>query len=442
MKPTIESIEIHPVELPFRETPRRHLRRELPQWRFVQIVEVQLTSGVCGFGETMPFYWSGRIRSADTDALEGRNPATLLGNSSLNFGLQMAIADALARHLEVPVSEVFATRRRDRVPIAWWCIDMSPADLASEGRRALESGYRALKMKGRPWFDLHDQLDALEAAVGDELAVGIDFNFTLLDANRALGVLTSLSEYEFVVNFEEPIPRNDAAGNRRLTEEVTPDVLLHYGNEDEDVEFPDLETFLPAETVLAGDVCDGFIMTNSVSTLSGNDAVLAAADMPFILQLVGTPVTTAHAVQLASVSSQATKPIVTCDHVYAEHPLAGEITPEDGSIPVSDGPGIGYEVDRSILEEYEEPIPDEVPSPPRIIESRWPDGRRLYVPGGVNSLLKRSWNPGVVPYFESGATTRLLPDDGSREWQQLRERIGRTSLFITADEALPAVARD
>ncbi|MBI4601583.1 MAG: hypothetical protein HY721_06445, partial [Planctomycetes bacterium] len=67
--------------------------------------------------------------------------------------------------------------------------------------------------------------------------------------------------------------------------------------------------------------------------------------------------------------------------------------------------------------------PERRPDPPRLVETRWPDGRRmLFAPGGqVNFMLGRGAR-GKIPFYERGVTTRLVPDDGTARWRELYER--------------------
>jgi hypothetical protein len=351
----------------------------------------------------------------------------------------MALLDAVGRHLGVPSHELLGERVRDEVPIAWWCIDMPPADLASEAERAVAKGYTALKMKGRPWFDLDDQLTAIETAVGDVLEIGIDFNFTLLDADDALPILKELTAYDFIDHFEEPLPRSNATGNKELTEALEAGIFLHYDS-NEDPDRPELEEPVPTMEALCRGICDGFVMADSTFALPAHDAVMQAADTPFRIQMCGSTVTAAHAVQFASVCAAASVPIVTADQIYAVSPLASERPVAGGHTPVPTEPGIGYEIDRDILDTHRTEIPEERPSPARIIQVVWPDGRRLFVKGGVNSLLRVSWKPDLVPYFEPGAQTTLIPDDGSDAWRRLERTLSDGYRLFQPHEDVPAIA--
>ena len=71
--------------------------------------------------------------------------------------------------------------------------------------------------------------------------------------------------------------------------------------------------------------------------------------------------------------------------------------------------------------------PKSRPEPERLIETTWPDGKRMYTAsnGKVNFMLTAG-QQGKYPYYVRGADTRLVPDDGSPKWRDLYSR-ARTS---------------
>ena len=97
---------------------------------------------------------------------------------------------------------------------------------------------------------------------------------------------------------------------------------------------------------------------------------------------------------------------------------------KEGFSSIPDGPGLGVELDWKVIKQYTVPKPKSRPEPQRLLETRWPDGRKMYVAsnGGVNYMLRKFMKPNDLPYFEAGVTTHLLFDDGSKEWQDLYAR--------------------
>jgi galactonate dehydratase len=409
MDATVERIDRHPVEVPFREVPARNMDRELPHWRYFEVLEIELADGSVGYGESMLFYTWGKSTDADVERARGGNAAELMWDDSLGSGLQQALFDAVGRSLGVPVHELLGEQVHEETPVSWWCIDMPPEDWVSEAETAIERGYTDLKVKGRPWFDIRAQMDAFEAALPEWFSVDVDFNGTLLDAERGLPVLAELQAYPQVTHIEGPIPQEDAAGNRRLTDSLDVPVALHYGTPE-------------PMTALCEGVCDGFVMSGGASHLRDAGAVAAAGDAPFWLQLVGTGITAAFSLHCGGVLEGATWPAINCHQLY-EHDLLDEsIDVEDGYAAVPDEPGLGYEVDTDALQRFAVEKPTSRPNPPRLIESDWPDGPTIYVAEGEETdQLLRYASDGNVPYFQRGVSTRLLRDDGSEAFRELHE---------------------
>jgi hypothetical protein len=112
--------------------------------------------------------------------------------------------------------------------------------------------------------------------------------------------------------------------------------------------------------------------------------------------------------------------------------LTQPIVVKNGKAVVPDRPGLGFELDLEALVKLKTNKPAQRPDPPRLIETTWPDGRRMYLGshGVLNFILKQA-NLGNIPYFERGVTTRLVPNDGSAQWKELYDKAGpEKPLFV------------
>ena len=67
--------------------------------------------------------------------------------------------------------------------------------MASECAEAHRNGYTAFKTKGRPWFDVFAQVREAAKVVPESFRIDMDFNDTLLDAERGIPILTELAKY-------------------------------------------------------------------------------------------------------------------------------------------------------------------------------------------------------------------------------------------------------
>lgn len=395
------------VKLPYRETSGRNMARELPHWAWTEIIEIELSSGVRGFGETLLYYTWGVPDDDDIRRVLGKNAFEVMWDDELGAGLQMALFDAVARTSGVPIRALLGPKVHETTPVAWWNIDTSAEDMASECAEAHRLGYRAYKSKGRPWYDVWAQVEAVAKAVPESFHVALDFNDTLLDSERGIPILKELEQYPQIAIWETPIFQSDIPGNQAIRRECRAPVAMHYGTPDPVV-------------AIRQEVCDGFVVGHGAKELMETGAVAAMADMPFWLQLVGTGITAAWSLQFGGALTHATWPAVNCHQLYEHDLLAEAIKIEEGFAKVPDRPGLGFELNRDMIERYRVDKPLSRPEPPRLIETSWPDGRKMYIAnnGQVNFMLTAGQN-GTIPYFERGVDTRLVPNDGSTQWKDL-----------------------
>ncbi|CAK9000537.1 N-succinyl-L-Arg/Lys racemase (N-succinyl amino acid racemase) (NSAR) [Durusdinium trenchii] len=406
----VRDIQRTTLRLEFRPTPRRNMDREIPHWRWAEVCEVTLESGAVGFGETLLFYTWGVPSDDDVARVRGQSAIEMMWDDSLGAGLQMALFDAVARTAHVPVHSLLGHKHTSRTPLSWWNIDTSAEDMASECAEAYRQGYMSYKTTGRPWFDLKQQLDLATKEVPEDFMIDMDFNDTLLTAEQGLPILKDLERYPQVDIFETPIPQKDVAGNRAICAATDINVALHYGTPD------------PA-TVVRESAADGFVVGHGAEALMSAGRFAEEVEMPFWLQLVGSDITAAWSLHFGGVLKQALWPAVNCHQLYEERLLIDPITVSDGHAEVPDRIGLGYELNRDAVERFKVQKPAQRPEPQRLIETTWPDGRTMYTAsnGTVNFMLHAAME-GKYPYFEAGADTRLVPDDGSSRWKELYKR--------------------
>ena len=123
------------------------------------------------------------------------------------------------------------------------------------------------------------------------------------------------------------------------------------------------------------------------------------------------------------VLQQARWPAVNCHQLFEKDLLAKPIKVAKGHANVPDAAGIGYEIDWDLVNRLTVQKPESRPEPERLIETTWASGRRMYTAsnGKVNFMLTAGQR-GQYPYFEKGADSRLVPDDGSARWKQLYQQ--------------------
>ena len=416
---TVTKIDRVTVKVPFRPAPDRNMAREIPHWKYSEICTVHLQSGHQGHGETLLYYTWGVTSDEDVKNAIGKNAAAIMWDDSLGAGLQMALFDAVARACDVPIHSLLGHQVHERTPLSWWNIDTYPEDMAAECKLAYSQGYMAYKTKGRPWFDIYDQMDLATKEVPPEFKIDMDFNDTLLNAELAMPIVKALAEYPQTDIYESPIPQRDIPGNQAIRKATRVKIAMHYGTP-------------PPKIAICKGVCDGFVIGRGASALLASANVAAVADMPFWLQLVGTGITAAFSLHFGGVTSHSTWPAVNCHQLYTHQLLKEPITLQEGTAAVPTKPGLGYDIDWEAVERFRVDKPAARPDPPRLVEVSWPDGKKMYFNhlGGVNFVLVPCGKPDVIPFYVRGVKTRLLSDDGSAEFQDLYERSRKGPLTI------------
>ena len=190
-------------------------RAGIHAWSELEVIRVTSESGVVGWGETIQNYTWGR---ADLDErVIGRSPFDLYWDDSLGAGLQMAVLDLAGKLAGVPAHRLLGEQVRSHCPLSFWDHDMSPELYEAEAREAVRLGYTCMKIKTRPWWDVHETIARISEATPPWFAIDADWNDFLLDAPTALPVLSALeTEFPKIKIYEGPIPVDDIDGNRRL----------------------------------------------------------------------------------------------------------------------------------------------------------------------------------------------------------------------------------
>jgi L-alanine-DL-glutamate epimerase-like enolase superfamily enzyme len=403
----ITKVERIICDVPFVDEPSRNMARAHNGWHIAEVCRVETDDGLVGYGETLPNYTWGRVTDAAVARVQGQHPADHMWDDSLGAGLQMALFDLAAKRLGVPMHRLFGQKVRDDCPISWWSIDMPPADFAAEATNAIANGYTSYKLKARPWFDIREQVRAVCEVVPPTFHIDVDFNGLLIDSASAVPVLKELEQFPNVSFFESPIPQGDVEGNKRVRAQTRCAIAMHYG-------------VPPIMTALKEDVCDGFVIGGGASRVCKEAAVAADANKPFWLQLVGTGITTAFAIQLGAVLTHARWPAISCLNMYTPQLLREPLTVQGGYCRVPEAPGLGVEVDEDALASLR--VPTSAKADLRAIYAVVrPSGERTYYLH--ENQYREDFMAGNQPVFERGVTLETLPDDGSPSWSDLQKRV-------------------
>lgn len=331
------------------------------------LVRVVTSAGVEGLGEvSATLTWSGEdgataehaIRSAlapaivgqplvPVGALEARMGRALAASPFTKAGVSIALWDAYARTLDVPLAVALGGPLREQVPIK--------CSLSGDGERlrgtyeaARAAGFRAFKVKvGLDPDGDAERLRQARALAGDQAFLGADANggWSRAQARRAVALLAPHAP-AFV---EQPLAPGDLAGMRELRERSDLPIVLDesvFGLEDLvaalRAEAADVVSVYvgkaggPARAVELARVAHAFGVESIVGS-NGELGVGAAAQV--------------HVACAAPGLAPAIPSDVIGAHYYDEDVLAEPLPGDGAHVRLPDAPGLGVRLRDDLLEQ-------------------------------------------------------------------------------------------
>ncbi|HEV7934368.1 MAG TPA: enolase C-terminal domain-like protein [Actinomadura sp.] len=273
------------------------------------------------------------------------NRGFTIGAPLAKSAVDVALHDLLGRAAGVPVGALWGQRRTEEIELGWIVSGQSPGEVGDSVAEGRELGHRAFKVK----IGLHDEdTDTAVVAAVREHAPGAPL---WVDANQGYTVPAALRmarrmEELGVTAFEQPLPANDIAGLRRLRDASPIPVAL-----DESLRHPsDLATFVRLEAV---DIAIAKVQRSGGLTLSRRLCALAEDSG---VQLMGSGLTDSDLGLAASLHLFSAygidTPVDLNGRQFIESTYAGPtVRIENGVARVPDGPGLGVEVDETVVRE-------------------------------------------------------------------------------------------
>lgn len=260
-----------------------------------------------------------------------RRETDYIGNGGLSAwgisALDVALWDAVGKAMGQPCHRLWGACR-DRIPayamVGW--LNYSPDELAEVCRKAVDQGFRAVKMKvGAPTLEEDIQrIQGVQGAIGSDMKLMVDANqsLTLPEAVRRGRVYEALG----CAWFEEPLPAHDHEGLGELA--LALDLPIATGENDSGSEaFKDLLVRKGVDIVQAD-----LRRAGGATEILEIGALAAAFGRPYASHGGGSP--DLHL--LACIPTA----------IYAELGLLGpqsRVTLEDGCVRIPNGPGFEWE---------------------------------------------------------------------------------------------------
>src|SRR5215831_12323638 len=330
------------------------------------LVRVMTDSGIEGWGNVDPTPGYSLVSAGDIrDTVERLSP-TLIGGDPFNLhraltvmdrqtaegfeakaAIEMALLDVKGRALELPVHSLLGGALTHEVTLNAWIGTVPPEQAAREAALWLQRGFTTAKIKiSGAGPEGVARVAAVRAAVGDRMALRVDFNESLSLA-ESLDFIPRLDPFALTL-VEQPIVRTDLAGLARIRRAITMPLMA-----DESVTGPaSLIEIIRRE---AADIVKVKVMKQGglLRTRAMIDCAAAAGLRVVIGHGFGLTLSTLAEAAVAAVS-EAVMP--GCEAV-GPLKMAGDVVTdpvklEGGVIELSDAPGLGATIDPDALKRY------------------------------------------------------------------------------------------
>lgn len=342
----------------------------LKQHRTCLIVRIETKDGVVGWGETFAYRFNSLVCERAADLLRGRDaahPRPLVEDVAkldlaLAGGIELALFDLLGKASGLSLSQLLGGAFRGKHPAYASLQNVTEdADVAgaaiAEAARAVEMGFKALKMKVG-WHPVALDIEWVNAVI-DSLPKDTPI---ALDANRAMDLATArrfiagIRHPERIAWFEEPLSNASLAAYRELR--ATIDVPVAGA------ESMPAATIEQAVTSRSMDIINpdlvghgGFDRLRRLWALADSHGVRL---VPHIFDGQLVRIGTLHFLATTPdwIERQAGFRATPVEYDISHNALRDELLTEpltldeDGQVTVPSGPGLGVEINEDLLQRY------------------------------------------------------------------------------------------
>jgi D-galactarolactone cycloisomerase len=375
---TIKRITTHVVTTPIKR-PFTSSRGWLYKTRGTCLVEIETADGIVGWGEC---YGPSAVAKAFIDTqlaarVIGRDPFDVevvwedLYNRIKDYGpkgmsiaaisgIDIALWDIIGKSVGKPVHKLIGGAFRtevDAYATGMYFVDMENlvGEAVEEAEVYAKAGFRAMKMKiglGSIPRDI-ERVAAVRKAIGPDVKLMVDANHSLTVPN-AIRMGRALEELD-IEWFEEPISPEDIDGYVAVSTAL--DIAVAGGeNEFTRWGFKDAIT-RKAMDIVQPDVC----AAGGISECKKIAAMATAHGVECVPHAWGSAIGLAATIHfLASIPDQPpclfpVSPMLEFEqeeNPFRDHLALDPIMQRNGTVKVPNGPGLGIEIDRAVIEKY------------------------------------------------------------------------------------------
>lgn len=363
----IKAIRLTPLHCPFKQP--YHWSQGVTYGAPVVLIEVETDTGIIGIGESSASPTHAPILAILEDALPrfigqsaydgnrliwdyyqyGFN-AKGIGRASRYFsqamtGIELALWDAIGKQAKLPLHQLLGGKVRDKVEYFGFVQGDTPAELAAHAAELVRQGFKVLYVKVGRGNDLDLAIcSEIRKAVGARTRLRLDANeaWDMLNARRMFAALKPFDP-EFI---EQPVPAPTGPEGlsrlRAVTEIPIAADQTVYSAED----VYDIVRCRSADVIVLG-----MHETCGVLRFRKAAAVAEAAGLNICIHgIFETGITTSATNQVAATLNNMDNGNQIMWQLLAEDIVARpNLIPKDGALPISDLPGLGFELNREAV---------------------------------------------------------------------------------------------
>ena len=407
----VTDIEVHNIMVPYEDWIHDTLDHFYgPSRRTIYIVRTN--SELVGLGES-----GGPESDAVLNGYIGSSPWDWIGDET-SLGLGTAMYDLMGKAAGVPVYKLFGQRYRRWVPVGSWTVSADPTHVAEAVQQYARRGYTWLKYHLSPFENVIDQLQAMQNVAPRGFRVM--FDLTMGGTNdHTYELLEKMSEFPITGAFEDPLLEKDIDGYIELRRRARVPIVLHHA--------PLGHTFELLRR--AADAC--ILGHSQIGRAIRRAGLMAAANLPFMLQNVGGQITRSMTTHMQSAFKTASFHFHCDAETWKADVVKERPDPVNGFLRVSENPGLGVTIDAEQLDRLKN-----LKLPERdkwIIKTKFDNGTVMYnIADPKQSIfMVRPDNRRLIPMsYNSPLQTDWWDNDGTPEYRALFERIEREGIVL------------
>ncbi|MBL7070627.1 MAG: dipeptide epimerase [Candidatus Omnitrophica bacterium] len=240
MRAKVSKIDIFSADIPFKKSFKHASKtRNTSESIFVRL---ELESGVCGFGESLPRqYVTGETQSSVIDALKQAVPETFLGKTFSSFedavefcgsfeslsgaskcACELALLDAAGKRFNRPVSDMLNGPISGKIRYSAGIGSDSVFETAVSALKLRLYGIKDVKLKVGDSIDI-DRLRAARRYLGRKIDIRIDANCAW-SAEEAIEKLTVMRDFHFSA-IEQPVRKDDIESLKKVSNAIPEPVM-------------------------------------------------------------------------------------------------------------------------------------------------------------------------------------------------------------------------